>query len=80
MDEKIIKILEDVNDEILNYKGNNLYKDGVLDSIQVIDLVVELEEQLNIEIDPEMVILENFANKDTIISFVKKIVEEQYAR
>ena len=45
----------------------------------MIDLAAELEEKLGIEIDPEMVILENFANKDAILGFVKKTMEEQDA-
>ncbi len=80
MEEKILKILGDLNEEALNYKGDNLYKDGILDSIQVIDLVVQLEEDFEMEIAPEMVILENFANKDTIINLIKKILEGQNAR
>ncbi len=80
MEEKIIKILGEINEDILNYNGDNLYKDGVLDSIQVIEMVAEIEEKLDIEIEPEMVILENFANKDAIISFVKGIMEKQNGR
>ena len=62
MEETVLKILMELNEEILTYKGDNLYRDGLLDSFQVIDLAAELEEKLGIEIDPEMVILENFAN------------------
>ncbi|WP_251493119.1 phosphopantetheine-binding protein [Otoolea muris] len=79
MEETVLKILMELNEEILTYKGDNLYRDGLLDSFQVIDLAAELEEKLGIEIDPEMVILENFANKDAILGFVKKTMEEQDA-
>lgn len=79
MEKTVLKILMELNEEILTYKGDNLYRDGLLDSFQVIDLAAELEEKLGIEIDPEMVILENFANKDAILGFVKKTMEEQDA-
>ncbi len=79
MEETVLKILMELNEEILTYKGDNLYRDGLLDSFQVLDLAAELEEKLGIEIDPEMVILENFANKDAILGFVKKTMEEQDA-
>ncbi|MCI9584155.1 hypothetical protein D3Z50_14790 [Clostridiaceae bacterium] len=79
MEETIIKILKDMNSEILSYKGDNLYRDGILDSFQVIDLVAELGEKLGIEINPELVVLENFANKDAIVRFAKKLAEEQNA-
>ena len=79
MEETVLKILMELNEEILTYKGDNLYRDGLLDSFQVLDLAAELEEKLGIEIDPELVILENFANKDAILGFVKKTMEEQDA-
>ncbi len=80
MENRIINILKEINDEILEYKGDNLYRDGVLDSIQIVELVVKIEEILGIEISPEMVILENFANKDAIIKFVQKSMREQNER
>lgn len=72
MEEKILKAIKEVNEEILAYKGNNLYGDGLLDSFQVISLVAELENVFDIEIDPDLIIMENFANKDAIIRFVEK--------
>ena len=38
MEAKISALLKEINEEILTYKGDNLYKDGLIDSIQVIDL------------------------------------------
>lgn len=75
MEEKILELLKEINEEILEYKGDNLYRDGLLDSIQVIDLVAELEAVFDIDIEPEFVILENFANKDSIIHFVNEQME-----
>lgn len=75
MEEKILELLKEINEEILEYKGDNLYRDGLLDSIQVIDLVAELEAVFDIDIEPELVILENFANKDSIIHFVNEQME-----
>lgn len=76
MEEKILKILGDINEDILTYTGDNLYKDGLLDSFNVIDIVSELEDAFDIEIDAEYVIAENFANKDAIVSLVQKILGE----
>ena len=79
MEAKISALLKEINEEILTYKGDNLYKDGLIDSIQVIDLAVELGEVFGLEITPEAVVLENFANKEAIIHFVKRLLEEQNA-
>ena len=79
MEAKISELLKEINEEILTSKGDNLYKDGLIDSIQVIDLAVELGEVFRIEITPEAVVLENFANKEAIIHSVKRLMEEQNA-
>lgn len=75
MEDKIIEILSEINDEIRDYKGDNLYKDGLLDSFQVIELVEQLENTWNIEIPLEMIVIENFASKDAIINLMKNITE-----
>lgn len=76
MEDKIMEILQEINEEIPNYKGDNLYEAKLLDSFQIIELVETLEDTWNIEIPPEMIVMENFASKDAIISFVKELVEK----
>lgn len=76
MEDKIMEILQEINEEIPNYKGDNLYEDRLLDSFQVIELVEQLEDTWNIEIPPEMIVMENFASKDAIISLVKELAEK----
>mgnify|MGYP002524465555 CR=1 FL=1 len=69
----VMKILSEINSEILDYNGDNLYRDGLLDSFNVIEIVSELEEAFDIEINAEDVIAENFANKESIVKLVEKI-------
>ena len=70
MKEEILEILGDINEEILTYTGDNLYDAGIIDSMMVIDIVSEIEDKFGIEIDAELVVAENFANKDSILAFV----------
>ncbi len=79
MEEKMKEILKEINEEILNYKGENLYKDGLLDSIEVVELVAQIEEAFGIDIAPDLVVLENFANEDAIFNFIRKVLEESHA-
>lgn len=76
MEKKILAILGDVNEEILTYTGTNMVGDGLLDSFEVISLIGTLEDEFDIEIDAEYVTVENFANKDSVISLVAKLVSE----
>ncbi len=75
MDEKILNVLSEFNEDIVKYKGDNLFDAGIIDSLQVVDLVAELEDALDMDIDARYVIEENFKNKEAIIALIKRIME-----
>lgn len=74
MEEKILNILEEVNEDILTYDGNNMIAEGIIDSLEIVEVITYLEEEFNIEINAENVIAANFANKDSIIEMVREIM------
>lgn len=76
MEEKILEILEEHCEEALEYEGDNMMEDGVIDSFTVINVVSDLEEEFDIEIDAKYVVAENFRNKEAIIALVQKLMEE----
>ena len=76
MEEKILEILEEHCEEALDYDGDSMMEDGVIDSLTVINLVSDLEDEFDIEIDAKYVIADNFRNKEAIIALVKKLLEE----
>lgn len=77
MEERVLKILEEQCEEALDYDGENMMEDGVMDSFTVLDIVNGLEEEFDIEIDADYVIAENFRNKEAIIALVKKVLKER---
>lgn len=74
MEEKVLEVLKGIDEEILEFKGDNLFEAGLLDSFLMIDLVVELEGTFDMEIDAKYVLEENFRTKDTIIALMKKLI------
>ena len=76
MEEKVLEILEEHCEEALDYDGDSMVEDGVIDSFTVINVVSDLEEEFDIEIDAKYVIAENFKNKEAIIAFVRRLMEE----
>ena len=76
MEEKIIEILKEANEEILSYQGKNMMADGLIDSFGIIQIIGGLEDTFDIEIDAADVTIENFGNKDTVIKFIKTLVNE----
>ncbi len=76
MEEKVLEILEEYCEEALDYTGDNMMEEGVIDSFTVINIVSELEDVFDIEIDAKYVVAENFRNKEAIIELVTQLVEE----
>ena len=76
MEEKVLEILEEHCEEALDYDGDSMMEDGVIDSFTVINVVSDLEQEFDIEIDAKYVLAENFKNKEAIIAFVRRLMEE----
>lgn len=75
MEEKILELLEEIDDSILTYDGDNLFDAGLLDSFLVIDIVTRLEEVFGLEIDAKYVLEENFKTKESIIALMKELTK-----
>ena len=75
MEEKVLEVLAEVNKDIVSYSGDNLFDAGILDSVQVVDLVAELEDAFDIDINAKYVVEDNFKTKEAIIAMIKKIME-----
>lgn len=76
MREKVVEVLCRVNPKIANDIEADLLETGLIDSFEIVNVVMELESTLNIEIDPELVSPENFQTVDTIVKLVESIVSE----
>lgn len=74
MEDKILEILEEINEDIISYTGDDMYGEGVITSVEVLDIVSDIEDEFDIEIDAKFVVAENFANKEAIIALVKEII------
>ena len=72
MKEKVLNILKEVNSNIVD--GIDLISSGVIDSFEVVNIVMELEEAFDIEIDAEQVVAENFQTVDKIVALLEKLV------
>lgn len=75
MEEKIKEILGEISTELIEDMDKDLLAADILDSFDIVKLVVALEDEFGIEIDPDLIEPENFQTANTIIALVKKIVE-----
>ncbi|MDD6351360.1 MAG: acyl carrier protein [Lachnospiraceae bacterium] len=76
MREKILSILNDIDDSVDFEEEKSLIGDHILDSFGIINLVGELEEEFDISIGPEEMTKENFDSVDDIEAMVKRLAEE----
>ena len=76
MEEKVLEILEEYCEEVIDYTGDNMMEEGIIDSFTVINIVSELEDAFDIEVDAKYVVAENFRNKEAIIDLVRRLTEE----
>lgn len=73
MREKILEVLKAENEEIVEDLDRDLLESGILDSFDIVNLVVALEEALGVSIDVEMVSPENFQTAESIIRMIEGI-------
>ena len=72
--QKIFYVFAEVNKDIILYNGDNLFAEGILDSLQVVNLIAELEDALDIDIDAAYVVEDNIKTKEAIIAMIEMII------
>jgi acyl carrier protein len=54
----------------------DLYDEGVLDSLDMVRLVTEISQTFDVSVPPEELIPENFVNVETIYAMIERLDEE----
>ena len=72
MQRKIINILSGIRPEFDFTKSVDFIEDGMLDSFDVVRLVVELDKEFGISIDGMDIITKNFSSVGKIIALLNK--------
>ena len=77
MKEKILDILNAMDDSIDYESETALIDDKVIDSLALTALISELENEFDIEIDMDELVPENFNTVDAMAELVGRLQEEQ---
>ena len=73
MKERVSAVLVQVNKKAELYlDSTSLVSSGILDSLDIMSLIMDLEREFEIEIDPEDVLSENFESVSAITALVEK--------
>ena len=73
--EKIIDILRRINSCVDYSSEKHLISNGAIESIDIVMIIAELEENFNIEIPFEYINKANFESADSILKMVNEIKE-----
>lgn len=74
--ERLIEILEDINPDIDYENCENIIDAHLLDSLSVIALVAELEDEYDITIPTVEIIPDNFNSVNKMMSMIERLQEE----
>lgn len=74
--EKLIEILEEIEDGVDYENCTTLIDDGILDSLAIISLVAEIEETFDVQIPTVEIVPSNFNSAQSIFDMIKRLQEE----
>ena len=72
----IIKILNEIKPGVNWENETDLIGNHILDSLKIVQLVGELNDEFDIEITPIDIVPENFKSAETISAMVKRLEDE----
>ncbi len=74
--ETLLKILNGLHPDVDFEAIDDLYDEGVLDSLDMVRLVTEIGMEFDVQIPAEELIPENFQNVNTIWALIERLDEE----
>lgn len=74
---KIIEIISEIKPGTSITESTNLFEEHILDSLAMITLVSELDDEFDIEISARDIVPENFKTVEDIYKLVKALEEDE---
>ena len=74
--ETLLQILQGLHPDVDFAAIDDLYDEGVLDSLDMVRLVTEIGMEFDVQIPAEELVPENFQNVHTIMALIERLDEE----
>ena len=74
--ETLLNILNGLHPDVDFALIDDLYDEGVLDSLDMVRLVTEIGMEFDVQIPAEELVPENFQNVNTILALIERLDEE----
>lgn len=72
---KLLEILKRVKPEVDFANSTDLVDEGILDSIDIVTIISEIEEEYGIEIDPDEIDPDNFQSASAMSEMIEKAIK-----
>ena len=76
MKDRIIEMLQDINSEVDYETCTTLIDERFLDSLSMVSLIADLEDEFDVEIPAVEIVASNFNSADAITALVERLSEE----
>lgn len=73
--ETLIKILAGLHNDVDFYTADALIDDGILDSLDIVTLITEINDEFGVSIPAEEILPENFNSAKAIMDLINKLDE-----
>ena len=73
--ERLIRILSELHDDVDFSSETHLIDNGILDSLDIVTLITEINDEFDVSIPAEEIIPENFNSANAIMALVNKLDE-----
>ncbi len=72
--EKLMEILKSINSEIDYGNNKHLVEEGLLDSLEIVEIITSIEETFGIEISPDQIDSDNFESAEAMWEMIQGFV------
>ena len=72
MEKRVLQLLQDINRDVPDNPTVNLLTAGMIDSMDMVNIITSIEKEFAVEVEAEDIVPENFDSVVAIVSLLKK--------
>ena len=74
--EELLAILNDLHDDVDFTTEENLVEDGILNSLDIVSLITEINDQFDVQIPAEEILPENFNSANALWALIQRLDQD----
>ena len=74
--EELLTILNDLHDDVDFTTEENLVEDGILNSLDIVSLITEINDQFDVQIPAEEILPENFNSAEALWALIQRLDQD----